>query len=119
MRQIPIHTVALPHYRLAAAAPSTPDFRALARPVDEVLTRAFPERDVLLRAVASERHPGRTQDELIQVICELGHDRYDPDRPGDQYETVEGREGEIRRGGFVFRDPARRPEAVLAILKIT
>ena len=130
-----------------------------------------------MRAALSE-HPAKSQDELLAIIRRLGHDRYDPNRPGERYDnlegrridlfalrftitedgaympffiepfheagmaergeplrvdilivydakqldevphTYEGREGEVKRDGFVFRDASRRPDALRAIVKV-
>ena len=43
---------------------------------------------------------------------------YAADRLEQVPHQYEGREGEVKRDGFVFRNPARRPEAILAIVKV-
>ncbi len=133
-----------------------------------------------MRGLASIEHPGKSIDDLIEIIKRDGTDRYDPKRIGDRYENIEGehidffalkfeiakstemfsqltwpfyhwgiksrgfslrcdilviydplklkkinftyagREHEGQRDdGFVFKDPADKPAAVKAIIKIT
>lgn len=160
-----------------------PDFSVTADKITEWLRSRFLGKRVGLRFIGSDDHAGKSTDELIDIIKELGHDRYDPDRRGDRYENIdnkkievfvldveigkqegidgeeqikhaldsfyiypiqekgmptrvdvciiydldqlisiphryEGRENEIKTDGYVFKYPDKKPESILAILKI-
>lgn len=68
-----------------------PDFSTIGQPVDECLKKHFLGKRVLIRALGSQEHVGKSVDDLIRVVCEQGYDRYDPQRVGDRYENVEGK----------------------------
>src|SRR5206468_943124 len=51
----------------------------------------FMGESIVVRGIASSAHPGKTVDELINIISETGTDRYDPSRRGDRYENIEGK----------------------------
>ena len=155
-----------------------PDFEKIGRQIDQPLKRHFSGRKVAIRALASEEHPGKSIDQLIEIIKDIGHDRYDPSRKGDRYENLEnrhidffaipfeinkedsyfehfvepfyfwpiadrgkpirvdiaiiydlnqlevvehryeGRENEVKRDGFVFRNRENKARSILGIIKI-
>ena len=66
-----------------------PDDKAIGEIVDNELKKRFSGKQVLVRAVASSEHHGKTVEELLQVIAQTGTDRYDPKRTGDRYENIE------------------------------
>lgn len=84
MKVLNVH---LPHYNLD----SEPDHKSIGKPVDELLKQHFMGQTVLIRALGSMEHPGKTVDELIKIIETNGTDRYDPERPGDRYVNIQGR----------------------------
>lgn len=49
-------------------------------------------KTIVLRGIASSEHPDTTADQLIQIIQKTGTDHYDPQRKGDRYENVEGKQ---------------------------
>jgi uncharacterized protein (DUF952 family) len=167
--------IALPEYK----ANVKPDYLAIGPKLDKLLERHFMGQDIVLRCIGSQDHPGKTVDELTDIILKTGTDKYDPARKGQGYgvgtdqgkhidffgtlvkvhagtdiftrELLEdfysgslGDRGYAIRidvviiydankltkvehlygddveesDGFVFRDPAHKPEAVLSILKI-
>ncbi|KAA3637959.1 MAG: hypothetical protein DWQ02_05840 [Bacteroidetes bacterium] len=155
-----------------------PDFQSIGAQIDVCFKKHFLGKNVAVRTLSSEEHPGKSRSELIEIIQEIGHDRYDPNRKGDRYENIdnlsidffaidfkveeqdvyfehfiepfyfwpvsdgkkpvrldvaivfdlsklkrvehryEGRENEIKRDGFVFREPDNKPGAVLGIIEI-
>lgn len=42
-------------------------------------------QDVVLRCIGSQDHPGKTVDELVDIITKTGTDKYDPTRKGQGY----------------------------------
>lgn len=79
--------VNLPHYSID----KEPDHEAIGAPVDELLKQHFMGQTVLLRALGSMEHPGKSVDDLIEIIKKDGTDRYDPERAGDRYANAQGK----------------------------
>lgn len=167
------YTIRLPEYRVA----SEPDYKAIGKIVDDEVRKHFTGRTIVARGIGSSEHPGKTINELVEIIKRDGTDRYDPNRRGDRYETIgnkhidlfgfrckvgphmqlfkdvvygfyhsalgihgkavridiliiydaaklkavlhqyEGRTDK-KRDGFVFREPVRKQDALLGIIKI-
>lgn len=72
-----------------------PDFSAASIPIVDFLRKHHMNQKVGLRLLGSMEHPDKTIDEVIEIIRELGHDRYDPNRSGNQYENIENKKIEI------------------------
>lgn len=167
-------SVNLPDYRVDAE----PDYKAVGRVVDDELKKQFMGRTIVVRGIGSQKHPGKSVEELVEIIQQLGTDRYDPGRTGDRYQNIGGKhidffafrrtvtprmqlfkdiaygfyhsaigfhgrpvridilliydatqvkrvlhqyEGRTdkKRDGFVFKDSANKPAALLGIMKIT
>lgn len=176
MPNIPVYTIRLPEYQVN----TRPDYKALGKVVDDELKKHFMGQMVGLRALGSQEHPGKSIDELIEIIQRDGTDRYDPERSGDRYDNLENRHIDLfllrrkiserskifwqlawsfyesplklrgqpvrvdilviydltklkavrtththegypvtKRDGFVFREPDKKNEALLGIIKIT
>lgn len=156
-----------------------PDHKAIGKPVDDLLKEHFMGQKVLIRGLGSVDHPGKSVDELIDIIKTTGTDRYDPKRIGDRYtntgdkyfdlcalrRTISprskifwqlswsfyasplkergypvrvdiltiydpkqlkavtyspiGHKDRIMRDGFVFRNPDKKSDAILGIIKIS
>jgi len=79
--------IKLPNYSVDAE----PDHLLIGKIVDNELKSQFPGKQVLVRAIASSEHPGKTVDELVNMIAQKGTDRYDPERAGDRYDNIEGK----------------------------
>lgn len=92
---VPVISIDLPEYQVT----SEPKYRVVGKVVDDAIRRYFPSETLVVRAIGSQEHPGKTVDELIEVIQKLGTDRYDPARKGDRYDTVGGK----RIDFFAFR----------------
>lgn len=75
---IPIYEIAIPDYRLELAL----NFSVIGAKLDELLKQQFPDRWIAVRGISLHDHPGRSADELVELIREHGTDRYDPQRKG-------------------------------------
>lgn len=87
---------------------SEPDDRAIGAVVDSELRKLFPGKRVLVRAIASSEHPGKTVDELVDIIVQTGTDRYDPVRVGDRYDNVDNKHIDL----FAFQADLNTNDAV-------
>lgn len=87
MRSIPTYTIHLPEYQVA----TQPDYKAIGTFVDDELKKHFMGQMVGLRALGSQEHPGKTTDDLIEIIKRDGTDRYDPERNGDRYDNIDNK----------------------------
>lgn len=76
-----------------------PNHKVIGKKVDEILKDKFMGQTVIVRGLSSKEHPGLTTGELIEKIIRLGTDRYDPNRSGDRYENIQGKQIDI----FAFR----------------
>ncbi len=84
----PIYTINLPQYQVE----TEPDDEAIGAVIDAEIKKHFLGKSILIRGVASSEHPTKTRDELVEIITSNGTDRYDPNRAGDRYENVEGKQ---------------------------
>jgi hypothetical protein len=87
MPSIPVFAIHLPEYQVA----TRPDYKTLGKIVDAELKKHFLGKMVGLRALGSQEHPGKTIDDLIEIIRRDGTDRYDPERNGDRYDNLENK----------------------------
>jgi len=85
MKTIPVHTVHLPQYSFDKGEPN---HKAIGITVDDALRKHLTGQKVLIRGLGSQEHPGKTVNELIDIIRATGTDRYDPERMGDRYTNV-------------------------------
>ncbi|MBP7837583.1 hypothetical protein KA021_02700 [Candidatus Saccharibacteria bacterium] len=90
-----VYTINLPEYRVD----SEPNHQALGKVVDRFLQNKFQGETIVVRGISSRQHPGKTPKELIDIIQQLGTDRYDPFRVGDRYNNVHDKRIDI----FAFR----------------
>jgi hypothetical protein len=49
------------------------------------------DQTIVVRGIGSSEHPGKTIDELIEIILTSGTDRYDSAHKGDRYENIQGK----------------------------
>jgi hypothetical protein len=84
---VKVCTVNVPEYQVV----TKPDYKAVGAIVDAELKKHFASQVVGLRALGSQEHPGKTIDDLVEIIKRDGTDRYDPKRNGDRYDNVEGK----------------------------
>lgn len=172
---IPIYKISLPEYNFH----NKPNFDEIGNKIDSVLKEKYLGMDILVRVLGSQEHPGKTVDDLIEIIKTNGTDRYDASREGDRYKNIEnkhidffampfsitsrgeyfkfllepfyhypsitrdaspvridiaiiynpekveivehqyeGREGEIKKDGYIFKDNKNKPDAILGIICI-
>ncbi|MFD2079482.1 hypothetical protein [Actinopolymorpha cephalotaxi] len=90
-----VFDIDVPQYRVD----TEPDHRGVGRVVDAELRRHFLGRSVVVRGIGAQHHPGRSVDELVEIIRRLGTDRYDPARAGDRYDNLQNK----RIDFFAFR----------------
>lgn len=79
--------ISLPEYQIT----SEPDHEAIGKIVDDELRKHFMGRSIVARGIGSSEHPGKTIDELVEIIKRDGTDRYDVNRMGDRYENIQGK----------------------------
>lgn len=82
---MPVYTIHLPQYNFDNGEP---DHKALGTTVDDALREHFTGQTILIRGLGSHEHPGKTADELINIIKTTGTDRYDPARMGDRHANI-------------------------------
>ncbi|NKB66200.1 MAG: hypothetical protein GKR89_03990 [Candidatus Latescibacteria bacterium] len=79
--EIPVYDIALPEYTVS----SKPDYQAVGDQIDQKIQAIFAHRPIIERALTVADRPGKSLDESVQIILELGHDRYHPQRKGVGY----------------------------------
>lgn len=87
MKNIPVYTLHLPEYQVD----EEPDHEMIGKKVDDFIKEHFLGQFVAIRCLGSCEHPGKTTDEVVEIIKSTGYDRYDPNRVGDRYENLEGK----------------------------
>lgn len=83
----PVFALTISDYQIA----TEPDYKTIGKIVDDELRKHFMGRTIVARGIGSSEHPGKTIDELIEIIKRNGTDRYDPNRTGDRYENIQGK----------------------------
>lgn len=73
--------ISIPEYK----ANVKPDYLAVGPKLDELLEQHFMGQDVVLRCIGSQDHPGKSLDELADIIVKTGTDKYDLTRKGQGY----------------------------------
>ena len=68
--------ISAPEYTIDAR----PDYMAVGTRVDRVIGASFEDGQYVVRAIGSSDHPGKSLDEVVEIILALGTDKYDPDR---------------------------------------
>jgi len=82
-----LYTIAVPQYQIT----TEPDYKTIGKVVDDELRKHFTDRAIVVRGISSSEHPGKSVDELVEIIQRDGTDRYDPHRQGDRYENIQGK----------------------------
>ncbi len=85
--KIPILEVSIPEYTVETA----PDSKAIGEKIDQVLISHFRDKRLVVRCLSSKDHPGKSLDDLVALISQIGIDRYDDEQKGDRYNNVEGK----------------------------
>jgi len=78
---IPVYSISLPEYRVE---PET-DWLAVGRKLDNLIMTRFQGKRLAIRGIGLVDHSGRSLEELISTILELGTNKYDPHRKGLYY----------------------------------
>ena len=68
-----------------------PDFFSISLPIINLLRKHHKGKKIGLRMLGSINHENKTVDELIEIIRQLGYDRYDPNRKDNNYENFDGK----------------------------
>jgi hypothetical protein len=68
-----------------------PDFKKIGSKIDNCLKKHFLNKEVAIRVLGSEEHNGKSINDLVKIIKQFGHDRYDSKRKGDRYENIENK----------------------------
>lgn len=87
LKNIPIFTVHLPEYKVD----DEPEHEEIGKVVDDEIKKHFMGQTILIRALGSMEHSGKSIDEMVEIIKTTGTDRYDPERVGDRYANIEGK----------------------------
>jgi hypothetical protein len=172
--RIPVYSISIPEYKVG----TKPDSEKIGAKVDKLIKKYFLGKRVAIRCLGSQEHKRKSAANLINIIKQLGYDRYDSQRKGDRYENVENKKidffaidfnikektkimekfiepfylypplirgakpirldivivydlsklrrvlhqyygrRDIKRDGFVFKDPENKKDALLGIIKL-
>lgn len=80
-----IYEISLPEYEKDEST----DFSKIGKKADEFVATNYPNKWIAIRGVSLESHPGKSLDELVELILEHGTDRYDKNRKSVHYEMDE------------------------------
>ena len=97
----PVYEIHLPKYHHDAK----PDDVAIGAKIDDEIKRRFEGQHLGVRCITLSDHPGKSVDEMIDIIQSIGHDRYDPNRPGERYENNEGKHIDLFCFDYHIGDP--------------
>lgn len=97
---LPILEIAIPEYQVV----TKPDFQSIGAKIHRSLIKHFLGQKLVIRCIGSQEHPEKTTDQLIQIIRELGTDRYDPRRQGDRYDNLENKAIDIFALDFTIKE---------------
>lgn len=78
IQSVPVYEIAIPEYTVE----QEPDFLAIGARLDAMIEAYFPGRWIAIRGIGLIDHPGWSLADLVATICELGTDKYDPQRKG-------------------------------------
>lgn len=88
LSDIPVFTVNLPGY----SVDKEPDYKRIGKIVDDEIRCHFLGQTIAVRGLGSQEHPEKSVDDMVEIIKELGTDRYDPNRAGDRHENIENKQ---------------------------
>jgi len=86
MNKIPVYTIKIPEYDVNE---KRPNHKKIGEKLDKIIKQHFLNKKIAIRALGSQEHEGKSQENLIKIIKQTGTDRYDSKREGDRYENVE------------------------------
>jgi len=76
-----ILTISLPEYK----PNEKPDVLKTGPKLDSLLEKNFHGKSVVVRCISAQDHPGKTLDELADIVLKTGTDKYDATRKGIGY----------------------------------
>lgn len=76
-----ILTISLPEYK----PNEKPDRLKIGPKLDHLLEQNFYGKSVVIRCISTQDHPGKTLDELADIVLKIGTDKYDATRKGVGY----------------------------------
>lgn len=83
MGTIKILSVSLSEYTIE----KKPDYMAIGAKIDKVIEENFNNHELAIRGIGLVDHPEYDLNGLVELICELGTDKYDSKRKGVCYES--------------------------------
>src|SRR3989344_343093 len=131
-KSIPVYKISLPEYTLD----KKPNYDKIGKKLDTFIQNHFLGKRLCIRALGSQDH-SLAKEELIQRILESGTDKYDSQKKSFWHEweiykdkgidlfacfkemtTIKYAEKDIGADAWKFRNPKRKKEALLGIIKV-
>jgi hypothetical protein len=81
---VPVYTVSIPDY----VSDSKPDYDRIGSMINEALAACFGRNVRVIRGISKDSHPGKSVDELVDIISKNGTDRVEEGVPGRGYGRV-------------------------------
>jgi len=77
----PVFAISLPEYK----PNEKPDVLKIGPKLDSLLEKNFYGKLIVIRCISTQDHPGKTPDELADIVLRTGTDKYDAARKGIGY----------------------------------
>ena len=77
-----------------------PDYMAIGSKVDKLMGENLEDGHYVVRAISLAEHPGKTLDELADIILQLGTDKYDPNRKESGWKHFSGYDHHFQASTF-------------------
>ncbi|MBN1159804.1 MAG: hypothetical protein JXA43_01035, partial [Candidatus Diapherotrites archaeon] len=97
---IKIIDVSVPEYTIE----TEPDYLKIGKKIDVAVGKALPDGKYVYRAIGADDHPGKSVNELVEIIKKLGTDKYDPNRKEIAFEDFCNYDHHIHAGRFEIKD---------------
>ena len=91
MTHIPVYSIKIPEYNVK----EKPDWEKLGAIIDKTIRKYFMGKKIAVRCLGSSEHEGKSITDLIRIIKQIGHDRYDSKRKGNKYGNIENKKIDI------------------------
>jgi hypothetical protein len=72
----PVFSASVPEYRVD----HKPNYERIGKIIDQVISANFNSKNVAIRCLSLQDHPGLSIEDLVKTIEKLGTDKYDPQR---------------------------------------
>ncbi len=95
-----ILTIVLPEYNLNRR----PNYLKIGQKVDTLIEKNLSDGEYLYRAIGKDDHPHLSLDKLINIILQLGTDKYDFQRKEVCFEEFSGYDHDIQAGFFKIKN---------------